>query len=108
MMKGRIVDGEARDRLIIWIRRRMDDFGITTDALAESIRHDSEQSPIYRDARGNEWNGMGDAPDWMRAAKNAGVNPDFFRVEQKQATLNEMASKSRRAKPDSGQFDLFS
>lgn len=29
MMKGRIRDEEARERLILWIRRRMDEFGIT-------------------------------------------------------------------------------
>ncbi|OUL79530.1 hypothetical protein CA601_19865 [Paraburkholderia hospita] len=30
---------------------------------------------------GNEWNGQGDMPDRLRAAKHAGVNPDFFRIE---------------------------
>lgn len=35
-MKGKIADGEARDRLIIWIRRRMEEFGITAEALAAS------------------------------------------------------------------------
>jgi len=34
-MNGRIVDGEARDRLILWIRRRMEEFGITPQALAD-------------------------------------------------------------------------
>jgi len=29
MVKGRIRDEEARGRLILWIRRRMDEFGIT-------------------------------------------------------------------------------
>jgi DNA-binding protein H-NS len=82
-MTGRITDGEARERLIIWIRRRMDEFGITFDALAASIQHDLDNPPIYRDAKGNDWNGLGDMPDWLRAAKNAGVDPAFFRIEPK-------------------------
>jgi hypothetical protein len=82
-MTGRIADGEARERLIIWIRRRMSEFGITFEALAESIQHDLDNPPIYRDAKGNDWNGLGDMPDWLRAAKNAGVDPAFFRIQSK-------------------------
>ncbi|CAG9255275.1 H-NS family nucleoid-associated regulatory protein [Paraburkholderia caribensis] len=80
-MKGNITDGEARDRLIIWMRRRMEEFGISIEALSASIEHDKAHPPLYRDARGHEWNGIGDMPDWLVAAKNAGVNPDFFRIE---------------------------
>src|ERR1700756_2273367 len=75
-MKGKIADGEARERLIIWVRRRMEEFGITLEALAASIQHDLDNQPIYRDAKGNDWNGLGDMPDWLRAARNAGVSPD--------------------------------
>ncbi|WP_144140811.1 H-NS family nucleoid-associated regulatory protein [Paraburkholderia sp. BCC1884] len=77
---GKIVDGEASERLIIWIRRRMKDLGITIDDLAASIEHDLAHLPIFRDAWGNEWDGRGDMPDWLKTAKNAGVSPDFFRV----------------------------
>ena len=80
-MKGKITDGEARDRLIIWMRRRMEEFGISIEALSASIEYDKAHPPLYRDARGHEWNGFGDMPDWLIAAKNAGVNPDFFRIE---------------------------
>ncbi|MGF6768581.1 DNA-binding protein H-NS [Paraburkholderia sp. GAS199] len=83
-MKGKIADGEARDRLIIWIRRRMAEFGITPEALAESIQYDLDHPALYRDAKGNEWNGLGDAPHWLRAAQNAGVDPDFFRIASPQ------------------------
>ncbi|SIO72802.1 hypothetical protein SAMN05444172_9286 [Burkholderia sp. GAS332] len=68
-MKGKIADGEARDRLIIWIRRRMQEFGITFEALEASLQEDAAHPPLYRDARGNDW--------------NAGVDPDFFRIEEK-------------------------
>jgi hypothetical protein len=101
-MKGKIVDGEARDRLIIWIRRRMEDFGITPETLAASIQHDLDHPPLYRDARGNEWNGLGDMPDWLRAAKHAGVSADFFRIEQKPAQPTGATGKT-----DPRQLDLF-
>ena len=102
-MKGRIADGEARDRLIIWLRRRMEEFGITLEALAKSIQHDVNHPPIYRDARGNEWNGLGNMSDWLRAARNAGVSPEFFRIEPKQAPQGMAAT----AETDPRQLDLF-
>ncbi|WP_225031094.1 H-NS family nucleoid-associated regulatory protein [Paraburkholderia sp. XV] len=108
MKKGKIADGEARDRLILWIRKRMDEFGITTDALAESIQHDVDHPPIYRDARGNEWNGLGDMPEWLRAASHAGVNAEFFRIEAPTPSppaILSPASGSRETDPR--QLDLF-
>ncbi|WP_267955039.1 hypothetical protein [Paraburkholderia adhaesiva] len=38
-MKGTIADGEARERLIIWIRRRMAEFGISIEALRGEVEH---------------------------------------------------------------------
>lgn len=103
-MKGKIADGEARDRLIIWIRRRMEEFGITPQALADSIQHDLDHPPLYRDARGNEWNGLGETPHWLRAAQNAGVDPDFFRIAPSAAPTSERGNESQI---DPGQLDLF-
>ncbi|MBN3761320.1 H-NS family nucleoid-associated regulatory protein [Burkholderia sp. Ac-20365] len=77
-------DDEARERLIRWIRRRMDEFDISLEALATALNE-----PIYRDAHGNEWNGRGDMPDWLRAATNAGANLDFFRTEPIQSIKEE-------------------
>ncbi|ADG20966.1 H-NS family nucleoid-associated regulatory protein [Paraburkholderia atlantica] len=102
-MRGKIADGEARDRLIIWLRRRMEEFGITLEALAESIQHDVDHPPLYRDARGNEWNGLGSMPDWLRAARNAGVSPEFFRIEPKPAPKPMVGT----AETDPRQLDLF-
>ena len=107
-MKGKIVDGEARDRLIIWIRRRMEQFGITIEALAASLQHDADHPPLYRDARGNEWNGLGDTPDWMRAAKNAGVSSEFFRIERKPFAPKAAEGKPLDLKSAARQLDLFS
>jgi DNA-binding protein H-NS len=79
-MSGKIHDGEARERLIVWLKKRMAEFGITPQALADSIQHDLDHAPVYRDALGNEWSGSGAMPDWLKTARNAGVDPDFFRI----------------------------
>lgn len=81
----------------------MEEYGITPEAIAESIQRDFDERPIYRDARGNEWNGRGNMPDWLRAAKNAGVNPDFFLIE----TTRESTAASPDGKRDRRQLDLF-
>lgn len=86
----------------------MDEFGITPEALAESIRHDRNYPPLYRDARGNEWNGLGDMPDWLRAAKNAGVSEDFFRIETKRELIAPFERTDvDRPQTDPRQLDLF-
>jgi DNA-binding protein H-NS len=102
-MKGKIADGEARERLIIWIRKRMEEFGITVEAIAASMREEAAHPPLYRNARGEEWNGAGDMPDWLIAAKNAGVSPDFFRIEHPV----ELRVTSSSSKADHPQLDLF-
>lgn len=101
MMKVRIADEEARGRLILWIRRRMDEFGITMEATADSIQQDLAKAPRFRDHRGNEWNGQGDMPTWLRAAKNAGVSPDFFRID----ITSHVTAGSKKVDPR--QLDLF-
>lgn len=100
-MKGKIADGEARERLIVWIRRRMAEFGITPQALAESIQQDRDLAPRYRDARGNEWNGQGEMPSWLKAASNAGVSPEFFRISATAEPSGGHPEADRR------QLDLF-
>jgi DNA-binding protein H-NS len=75
------LDGEARERLIRWIRHRMEEFGITLPALAQSLESDqkSEQAVAYRDAWGNTWNGSGDLPEWLQRAVAAGQSIEHFR-----------------------------
>ena len=74
-------DGNARERLIAWIRRRMDDYGITLEALEASLEADANavRAVMYRDAYGNTWDGHGAKPDWLARAIYAGQNLDFFR-----------------------------
>jgi DNA-binding protein H-NS len=74
-------DGSARERLVVWIRRRMDEYGITIEALAEAIETDAAatRAVMYRDAYGNTWDGHGDKPAWLARAIYAGQNIDHFR-----------------------------
>jgi DNA-binding protein H-NS len=87
----------------------MEEFGITTEALAASIAEDRRYPPLYRDARGNEWNGQGDMPSWLRAAQNAGVDPAFFRIESKPAAVEQgIGAEPKPADADDPrQLDLF-
>jgi DNA-binding protein H-NS len=80
MSKRKIVDEAARERLIIWLRRRMTEFGITPEALAASIAYDRDHPPLFHDAHGNTWNGEGEKPGWLTAAERAGFDPAFFRI----------------------------
>jgi DNA-binding protein H-NS len=75
------LDGNARERLIAWIRRRMNEYNITIEALAGSLEADANAVPavMYRDAFGNTWDGHGDKPDWLARAIYAGQNIDHFR-----------------------------
>lgn len=74
---------------------------MTTNPQAHSKRCEPNYRPIFRDARGNEWNGKGVMPDWLLAAKHAGLNPEFFRIE---AAPEEPAG---RAELDLRQMDLL-
>jgi DNA-binding protein H-NS len=75
------LEGEARERLIRWLRRRMDEVGITVEDLAASLLAD-RQAPsavLYRDALGHTWDGQGELPDWLRRAVAAGQRVEHFR-----------------------------
>jgi DNA-binding protein H-NS len=74
-------DENARERMIVWIRKRMEDYGITMEALAESLEADRNavRAVLYRDAFGNTWDGYGDKPAWLARAIHAGQSIDHFR-----------------------------
>ena len=59
-------DGNARERLVLWIRRRMEEYGITLEALAEAIEADAAatRAVMYRDAYGNTWDGQSGFSPW--------------------------------------------
>jgi DNA-binding protein H-NS len=73
-------DAETRERLILWIRKRMDECGITVAALLHAIEEDVDHTR-YQDAFGNCWSGAGSLPEWLRRAVAAGQNIEHFRSE---------------------------
>ncbi|MDQ7981751.1 H-NS family nucleoid-associated regulatory protein [Paraburkholderia sp. SARCC-3016] len=80
------LEGEARERLIRWIRRRMKECGITFDALEQALVDDARELGAirYRDAYGNTWTGAGDMPSWLRRAVAAGQSIEHFRTRSHQ------------------------
>lgn len=87
------LDGEARDRMIRFLRRRMDEWNISFAELRRYIEEGTtrytgtELAPIfddnipqYQDVFGNTWDGHGDEPTWIKNARNLGVNLDHFRI----------------------------
>jgi DNA-binding protein H-NS len=45
-MNKRIAGGEARERFVVWMCRRMDEYRITPEALAASIQHAPDHPPL--------------------------------------------------------------
>ncbi|WP_429303824.1 H-NS family nucleoid-associated regulatory protein [Paraburkholderia sp. GAS199] len=77
-------DTETRERLILWIRKRMDECGITLAALERAMEEEIEQArhlTRYQDASGNCWSGEGSLPEWLRRAVAAGQSIEHFRSE---------------------------
>lgn len=77
-----LMDEEKRQRIIAYIRHRMDEYNISLEHLAESIAEDKKKiKPIlFRDAYGNTWDGEGDMPDWLKRAVHAGQSIEHFMV----------------------------
>lgn len=93
------MDEFVRERIIKYIRRRMDEYGITAEHLkpAEEEAAPEPISPLaktampqalpkptpgvvqYADAYGNSWDGAGAMPEWLLRAVRAGQTPDFFK-----------------------------
>ncbi|WOD13857.1 H-NS family nucleoid-associated regulatory protein [Paraburkholderia kirstenboschensis] len=73
--------GEARERLICRLTRRMVQSQITIEALEHAFNRDVEDDQVirYRDAYGNAWTGLGEMPEWLRRAVAEGESIDHFR-----------------------------
>ena len=81
------MDGEARERLIIWLRKRMDEYGIKVKDLKEPVVKapalavaPKEAPAKYRDTKGHSWDGNGAQPDWLNHAVSLGLSPAFFEI----------------------------
>ncbi|TCG06850.1 DNA-binding protein [Paraburkholderia steynii] len=77
------LEGEARERLIVWLKRRMQKCNITLEALQHALQQDIDEAKRirYRDAWGNTWTGDGEHPEWLRRAVAAGQSIDHFLCE---------------------------
>ncbi|MEM5329225.1 H-NS family nucleoid-associated regulatory protein [Paraburkholderia sp. JHI2823] len=77
----RPMSGEARERLIVWMRLRMARAGITPEALERALIADTRAALAvqYRDAEGNTWDGAGAMPPWLSRAVASGQSIEHFR-----------------------------
>jgi DNA-binding protein H-NS len=88
------MDGEARDRLIIYMRRRMAEYGIKLSDLKDkpvakptTVSTKPERPVKYRDTKGHTWDGVGERPQWLTHAMNLGLSPSFFEVAKPQGGM---------------------
>lgn len=46
-----------------------------------TLQHASgSAAPIFRNANGDTWDGLGDMPEWLKRAVHAGQDIEFYRV----------------------------
>jgi DNA-binding protein H-NS len=104
------VDERKRDSIIAYLRSRMAEFGISETALAEALaeaqvsvtpppltnsssasrralpsmpqmpENTNGTKPVFRNASGDTWDGIGDMPEWLKRAVHAGQDIEFYRV----------------------------
>jgi DNA-binding protein H-NS len=91
------MDELVRERIILYIKRRMKEYGVTaehlmpppdeqpeTPALPKTATAQPMSAPTpghiqYADAAGNSWDGAGPMPEWLQRAVHAGQSVDFFK-----------------------------
>jgi DNA-binding protein H-NS len=68
------MDERKRDSMIVYLRHRMDDFGIRPADLASFLAAPTEGADTgrYRSAGGDTWSGEGEMPQWLKQATSAG------------------------------------
>lgn len=77
---------------VLWIKSQMARLGLTYEHLvaagcfdAPGVAGGPPSSVIrFRDANGYTWNGVGDLPDWLQRAVNAGQSIEHFRVGRRE------------------------
>lgn len=82
---------KLRTEAVTWVRTQMALYGLTLDDLTEagcfsskpreSPDKESSQKTRYRNADGSTWDGVGEMPEWLKRAVNAGQIPEHFRVD---------------------------
>ncbi|WP_028223286.1 H-NS histone family protein [Paraburkholderia oxyphila] len=76
------MDERKRESMVAYLRRRMAEFGIKPDDLAESIARDQRRrsETRYRNAAGETWDDKGKIPQWLQQAMSAGQSLEHFAV----------------------------
>ncbi|RFU48710.1 H-NS histone family protein [Paraburkholderia sp. DHOC27] len=80
------MDEMKRDRIVAYLRHRMEEFGIKPEDLAPdaepktSTPSKAQGADRYRSANGDRWDGEGEMPEWLRRAISAGQSIDHFEV----------------------------
>jgi DNA-binding protein H-NS len=80
------MDEMKRDRIVAYLRHRMEEFGIRPEDLepdpvpARSAEPKQPGVDRYRNANGDRWDGEGEMPEWLRRAISAGQSIDHFAV----------------------------
>ena len=79
------MDERKRDSMIAYLRHRMDEFGIRPEDLASALALEKPEHtvPRYRSATGDEWNGDGEMPQWLKQAISAGQSIQHFELSSK-------------------------
>jgi len=73
------MDERKRDSMIAYLRHRMEEFGISPDALASALAA-TPQVDRYRSANGESWSGKGVMPQWLKQAISAGQSIEHFEL----------------------------
>lgn len=76
------MDERKRDSMIVYLRHRMDEFGISSDDLASFLAAAPVDSGTgrYRSAGGDTWSGEGEMPQWLKQATCAGQSIGHFEL----------------------------
>jgi DNA-binding protein H-NS len=101
------MDERKRDSIIAYLRHRMEEFGIKPDDLASALasgQFERTEVARYRSATGDEWNGDGEMPRWLKRAISAGQSIKHFELPSESATTTRppQASVDWRDDPFAG------
>lgn len=98
------MDERKRESIVSYLRRRMDEFGISAEALAESIAQDqlAAKAARYRSATGQSWDGQGEAPQWVQQAISAGQSLEHFAIAETPIEAKEAHAVDWRNDPFAG------
>jgi DNA-binding protein H-NS len=86
------MDERKRDSMIVYLRHRMEDFGISADDLAATLAAEPAAGR-YRSAHGESWSGEGSMPQWLKQAISAGQSLGHFELSA--AAVSESSLQAR-------------